>query len=255
MGDQETLDEFVAKKAEDGRLNFLEKSAIRSKTRKLTDVNVNLAYARMAVSFVKQKVPLVANWDEPLPTSFESIIRGMDTANSQAEADRVLAKAKAARDKADKCVYDNLRPDPKWERIYDARGVRKLQDIQILSDLADQHGCGNCMELTAVTFMYLYNLDIGPLDFMALVHADHAFVVIGRRESDDVESLGRNWDKSAVVCDPWAYGLNISFDWPFSHARIPFGDSFAAYSAVLLEQKMNAMHPRFSGVTVSHREP
>ena len=111
MGDQETLDEFVAKKAEDGRLTILERSAIRRQTRKLTDVNVNLAYARMAVSFVKQKVPLVANWDEPLPTSFESIIEGMDTAKSRAEADRVLAKAKAARDKADKCVYDNLRPD------------------------------------------------------------------------------------------------------------------------------------------------
>ena len=207
MGDQETLDEFVAKKAEDGRLTTLEKSAIRRQTRKLTDVNVNLAYARMAVSFVKQKVPLVANWDEPLPTSFEGIIKGMDTANSEAEADRVFAKAKAARNKADKCVYENLRPDSKWEKIFQAEGVHKQQDIQILSDLVDQYGCGNCMELAAVTFMYLYNLNIGPLDYMALNGADHAFVVIGRNRSDDVDTIGRDWDKSAVVCDPWAYGL------------------------------------------------
>ena len=122
MGDQETLDELVAKKAEDGRLTFMERRAIRRQTGKLNDVNVNLAYARMAVSFVKQKVPLVANWDEPLPTSFESIIRGMHTAKSRAEEDRVLAEAKAARNKADKCVYDNLRHDTKWERIKSAGG-------------------------------------------------------------------------------------------------------------------------------------
>jgi hypothetical protein len=190
-----------------------------------------------------------------LPTSFEGIIKGMDMANSQAEADRVFAKAKAARNKADKCVYENLRPDSKWEKIFQGKGVHKLQDIQILSDLVDQHGCGNCMELTAVTFMYLYNLNIGPLDLMALDNADHAFVVIGRRESDDVESLGRNWDKSAVVCAPWAYGLKIPL--PAGQIYGPeatFCDSYAAYSAALLEQNMKAMHPSFSGVRAEHRE-
>jgi hypothetical protein len=102
--------------------------------------------------------------------------------------------------------------------------------------------------------MYLDNLNIGPLDFMALNDADHAFVVIGRSGKDEDDNLGRNWDKSAVVCDPWAYGMNRSFDWPFSNARIPFGDSFAAYSATLLEQNMKAMHPSFIGVRVEHRE-
>jgi len=111
------------------------------------------------------------------------------------------------------------------------------------------------MELAAVTFMYLYNLNIGPLDFMALNNGDHTFVVIGRGESDDVESLGRNWDKSAVVCDPWAYGLKIPL--PAGQIYGPeatFGDSYAAYSAALLEQNMKAMHPSFSGVRKEHRE-
>ena len=110
------------------------------------------------------------------------------------------------------------------------------------------------MELAAITFMYLYNLNIRPLDYMALEGADHAFVVIRRNQSDDVKNVGRNWDKNAVVCDTWAYGLNISFEWPFSYARIPFGDSYAAYSAALLDQNMKAMHPSFSGVRVDHRE-
>jgi hypothetical protein len=155
MGDQEALDEFVAKKAEDGRLTILEKSAIRRQTRKLTDVNVNLAYARMAVSFVNQKSMLVANWDEPLDRSAEGIYRvGVQRAKSQKDADRAEANSKAAWAKADKCVYGNLRHDSKWEKIIlEAGGVHELQDIQILRDLAEQHGCGNCVELTAMTFM------------------------------------------------------------------------------------------------------
>jgi hypothetical protein len=52
------------------------------------------------------------------------------------------------------------------------RKVHKLQDIEILRDLAERHGCGKCLELTALTFVYLYNLNIGPLDFMALHNAD-----------------------------------------------------------------------------------
>jgi uncharacterized protein YkvS len=91
-------------------------------------------------------------------------------------------------------------------------GVENLQDIQILSDLADQYGCGNCGELTAVTFIYLYNLSIRPLDFMALKPpADHAFVVIGRSGSDTDDSFGRNWDSNAVICDPWASELKAFF--------------------------------------------
>jgi hypothetical protein len=52
--------------------------------------------------------------------------------------------------------------------------------------------------------------------------------VIGRNR-DDVDTVGRNWDKSAVVCDPWAYGLKI----PLPAGQIygseaTFGDSYAA---------------------------
>ena len=97
--------------------------------------------------------------------------------------------------------------------ILEAQGVHKLQDIEILRDLAEQHGCGNCVELTAMTFMYLYNLNIGPLDFMALDNSphDHAFVVIGRSKgpSDEASPCNVIGTKSAVVCDPWAYGLKI----------------------------------------------
>ena len=84
-------------------------------------------------------------------------------------AEKAEAASKAAWNKADKCVYGDLRRNSEWERINSqVGGVPNLQDIQILSDLADHHGCGNCGELSAITFMYLYILDFRPLDFMAL---------------------------------------------------------------------------------------
>ena len=213
MGDQDILDEFVAENAEDG-LSKREREEIRRRSRKQKDASVNLAYARMAVRFVKQKVALVANWGESVPSSAENIYRvGIDTARSEADRNRAEASAKAAWNKADQCVYGDLRQNKEWQRI-DAQtgGVENLQDIQILSDLADQYGCGNCGELTAVTFIYLYNLSIRPLDFMALKPpADHAFVVIGRSGSDTDDSFGHNWDSNAVICDPWASELKAFF--------------------------------------------
>jgi hypothetical protein len=256
MGDQDTLDKLVAEKAEGG-FTKREKADIGKQARKLEDVSVNLSYARLAVSVVKQKVPLVANWDEILHTSAEGIYRiGSERAKSQKDEDKAVAASKAAWNKADKCVYQDLRRNPEWERINSqVGGVQNLQDIQILSDLAEQHGCGNCGELTAATFMLLYNLDIRPLDFMALKFpADHAFVVIGRAGSDKDETPGRNWGESAVICDPWASGLYRPLGWPWDYAAIPFGDTFTAYSAALLEQNMNAMHKSFSGVTLVYRE-
>ena len=259
MGDQEILDKLVAEKAEGG-LTKQERREIRQEAKELTDASVNLAYARMAVSFVKQKVPLVANWDEILLSSAEGIWRtGSKGAKSRKDSEKAEADSKAAWDKADKCVYQDLRQNSEWERINSQDGgVQSLQDIQILSDLADHHGCGNCGEMTAVTFMYLYNLDIRPLDFMKLKKpADHAFVVIGRKGSDKDDKLGRNWGTNAVVCDPWASGLYFYRDWPWYnvavYADLRLGDSYAAYPASLLEQNMKAMHKSFSGVTLVHR--
>ncbi|MGA7881030.1 MAG: hypothetical protein WCD63_09210, partial [Terrimicrobiaceae bacterium] len=88
MGDQDTLDKLVAEKAEGG-FTKREKADIGKQAGKLEDVSVNLSYARLAVSVVKQKVPLVANWDEILHTSAEGIYRiGIDKAKSQKDEDK-----------------------------------------------------------------------------------------------------------------------------------------------------------------------
>lgn len=242
MGDQDALDKLVAQKAEGG-LTAKEKADIARTAKKLKDVNVNLAYARHAVAHALQKVPEVANWDETWPSSAEGIYRST----------RSVQKSEAAWNSADRCVYGNLRQKAEWQRINAQRGgVQDVGDIRILSGLAGSHGCGNCGEMTALTFMFLYDLGVRPLDFMVLISpADHAFVVIGRDGKDEDDNKGTNWGASAVVCDPWAHGLMKPLPPGMSGPADTYGPSYSAYPATLLDQKMKAMHASFSGVSVA----
>jgi hypothetical protein len=146
------------------------------------------------------------------------------------------------------------------EKNQNSGGVRNLQDIKILSDLVDQHSCGNCGELASRAFMFLFDLGIRPLEYMSLIpgsaELDHAFVVIGRQEGPDDDNFGRNWVKGAAICDPWASGLYRALPpgQPGPRAQDMFGESYAAYAANLLEQNMKAMHGAgFSGVDPQFR--
>jgi hypothetical protein len=210
------------------------------------DVNHNLSFARSAVNFMKPKMKLVANWDQNSEQSAESIFR---TSGDE-------QKARAAWDKADKCVYGQLRQTDDWRMIMDrdlrasksmsGAGIQNLDDIRTLSNLVAKYSCGNCAELAASAFMYLHKLNVRPLDYMILDGADHAFVVIGREVDTDDWS---KWGKSAVVCDPWAFGYIGTDDSDPKHVRSGrFGDSFTVYTADLLGTKMKTMFPDFTGV-------
>jgi hypothetical protein len=149
-------------------------------------------------------------------------------------------------------VYGNLRQQAEWQAI-DAQpgGAQDVGDLRILSDLANSHGCGNCGEMTARAFIFLFDLGVRPLDFMVLIKpADHAFVVIGRNGKDN-DNMGRNWGDAAVVCDPWAYGRNKPLAPNTYGPPDTYGLTFTTYSAKLLENKMRTMHAAFSGVTRS----
>lgn len=211
-------------------------------------LKTNLARAQMAVTYVRQKVKLVANWDAPWGGSAESI--GDAALNRGLDVDQARALSERAFDAADRCVYHKLRQEPDWQRIDgQVGGVRNLENIRTLAKLAEQYGCGNCGELTSIGFMFLYKNGFRPLDFMALADpADHAFVVIGRRGSNADDGVGRNWGESAVVCDPWAPGLLRPLPAGVAGPLDQFGASFAAYPAKLLGSKMKEMHPQFQGV-------
>ncbi len=73
------------------------------------DVKHNLSFARSAVNFMKPKMKLVANWDQNSEQSAEGIWR--ISGDEQ--------KSRAAWDKADKCVYGQLRQNDDWRMIMD----------------------------------------------------------------------------------------------------------------------------------------
>ncbi len=76
-------------------------------------------------------------------------------------------------------------------------------DILKAAAKAEHLGCGNCGEQAAIAFVYLSEeLKVRPLDFMSRTNADHAFVIIGRKESsDDTDYM--TWGQDCIVCDPW----------------------------------------------------
>jgi hypothetical protein len=143
-------------------------------------------------------------------------------------------------------------PDFRADNGLSGAGIHKLDDIRTLSNLVAKYSCGNCAELTAAAFIHLHKLNVRPLDYMVLDGADHAFVVIGR-EADT--SDWSKWGKSAVVCDPWAFGYIGTDDSDPKHVRRGrFGDSFTAYTADLLGTKMKIMFPDFTGVLLAFGE-
>jgi hypothetical protein len=78
---------------------------------------------------------------------------------------------------------------------------------------AESAGCGNCGEQAAIAFVHLSQLKVRPLDYMARTNADHAFVVIGRKEDSD-QSNYRTWGSDCVICDPWAGAAFVAEDIP-----------------------------------------
>jgi hypothetical protein len=70
------------------------------------------------------------------------------------------------------------------------------------AEAAQQYGCGNCGEQSAIAFVYLRQLKIFPLDWMEVNDYEHAFVIVGRRRGSDPTDYA-TWGDEAVVCDPW----------------------------------------------------
>lgn len=252
MATQDTLDKLVTEMAKDGKLTTDE----MNKARKIKNANVNLAIARIAAKYVNQNVKLAANWDNRFEESQRAIMRIKSPLVKLLA--RVILASLPINTQADRCVYGKLRQDSQWQDGIAMKDdpYQRIQGFEAIAAIAQQYGCGNCMEMAAMAFMYLYRLNVRPLDYMALMPpADHAFVVIGRKGSEEDDNHGGNWGKNAIVCDPWASGLprnpaSASFGPPHT-----FGDSYTAYPTEFLKKNMEAMFPGlFKGASLVHRE-
>ena len=95
--------------------------------------------------------------------------------------------------------------------------VVTLQSIGEIAAKAQEAGCGNCEEFSAVAFILLYDKRVFPLDFYRLQGGNHAFVVLGKAAgSSDADPAA--WGADAVVCDAWlgkVYGAaQLRTYWP-----------------------------------------
>jgi len=148
-----------------------------------------LSSAVIANEFVKKKMTIGAS-NKLRPDFWKawkcsgSLIQ---TGEMREKVDRDVAAAFEA-----ETVTTNLEYRIKAQRIY----------LEKSAEAAQQYGCGNCGEQSAIAFVYLRQLKIFPLDWMEVDGYKHAFVILGRRRGSDTANY-LTWGNEAVVCDPW----------------------------------------------------
>ncbi len=95
-----------------------------------------------------------------------------------------------------------------------------LSMLYFESQLALLSGVGNCDEMSAAAFVFLYRCQLSPLDLLMISYKykpfpsldmtpsveseqHHKFVVIGRPIDSTLENPA-SWGKQAILCDPWS---------------------------------------------------
>lgn len=84
------------------------------------------------------------------------------------------------------------------------------QWIKRMAALAESTGFGNCGEMAAVAFIWLFERQyVRPIDYMEcdVDVEDHAYVVLGRPWNSYPRDAS-SWGDKAVICDPWK-GWNV----------------------------------------------
>jgi hypothetical protein len=247
MGKQEEFTNLAAKHAADEKFDRSERNSLGdfAKRNKLSELEINLAYARVAVNFARQKIKFAANHDMYEEGSYDHEF----LTNGKLDPKKFKDE--------DRCVNLTLRTQDEWQdNAYFKRCNSRLKCIQSIQALARKTECGNCLEQAAVAFMLLYRLGVRPIDYVSLYprHLDHSFVVVGRVNGSVIgKDAWLNWGPGAVVCDPWAVGLLRGKAKDNSSGKA-FGDSFGVYPATQLREKMTQMFPGFHQLDYEHGE-
>lgn len=189
-------------------------------------LTVNLNHSRKACNYViKTLSEGGANWDQyqNSSSSWEYCVQTYGEAACRSKKDPV-----------DICLYDKLRPS----YLRKIRSLKTmLEKIQLMADESENFKCGNCGEFA---FMYLYDDNVRPIDWMALVGADHAFVVIGRDKNSTANNI-LSWGGSAAICDPWGQGFRSN------------DAKTGTYPASAFKVQMGGL-VKYTGVKSLHRE-
>ena len=162
----------------------------------MSQLKINLMHSTNACNYVLKTISKGgANWDQYQnpSSSWETCIKTYGEAACTAKKDSV-----------DICVYEKLRPS--YRKALKKSSKSKLEKIRLMADEIIKMKCGNCGEFSSLAFMYLYDKNVRPIEWMALIGADHAFVVIGRNKKSNINNA-LSWGANAVICDPWGQGF------------------------------------------------
>jgi hypothetical protein len=156
----------------------------------MSKLKYNLSAAQIANQYVKSKMTIGASnkmrWDFPVAWQCSGSLINKGAMREQVDID-VLAASKAA-----------PKPKTRLQLTYQAQRII----LEKSAAAAEQFGCGNCGEQSAIAFVYLRRQKTFPLDWMEVNDYEHAFVIIGRKRGSDTTDA-RTWGDEAVICDPW----------------------------------------------------
>lgn len=197
----------------------------------MSTLDQNLKYSKEACSYIlKLKKMEGANWDQ---------YRGSETSYEDCLSKGTWETCKSLKGAVDICLYDKVRPQSRLKRR-SLKTPTMINQMRVVSDEATANLCGNCAEFSIVAFVYLYDRQVRPLDWVSVKSGDHAFLIIGRKPGDINDSS--SWGADAAICDPWAQG--------FRSGDIASG----AYPAAEIKEKMEGLIGSFNGVNKLHRE-
>lgn len=191
-------------------------------------LSANTTHSKKACEYILNIIKMKgANWDQYRgAASFEGCLKSGGS----------YVSCSVHKDTVDICLYDQVRPTVRTLTI---GASTMLEQMEIIAEQSKLKKCGNCGEFSALAFIYLYKKGVRPLDWMALVGGDHAFVVIGRDNADANDYA--HWGSNAVVCDPWGQG--------FRSGNVATG----TYAGTAFNTRMRGLVP-FTGVRSLHRE-
>jgi len=157
-------------------------------------------------------------------------------------------------------------PSDKHQRLlalWDAYKTVKSEDMRertvACSQLAREHGVGNCGEQASVAYVFLTgNLThaIRPISYSLIPESDegnHSFVVLGPCSKGGNETL-LNWGPQTVICDPWLCQAATRTVKPSKLPMVPLYDQAGAYTPSLFGNALKEMFPGWSKIKILHTD-
>ncbi|HEX8639198.1 MAG TPA: hypothetical protein VF692_14105 [Pyrinomonadaceae bacterium] len=155
----------------------------------MSKLKYNLSAAVIANQYVKSKMTIGASnkLRVDFPVAWACSGSAINTGAMREQVDLDVAAA-----------LPGIKPKNKLQLTYQLQRII----LEKSAARAEQFGCGNCGEQSAIAFVYLRRQKTFPLDWMEVNDFEHGFVIIGRKRGSDTTDY-RTWGDEAVICDPW----------------------------------------------------